>query len=68
MIHLSAKVQALEKLNKTDHRDVQIQKEEFNREPISELYYKNRDEQSKEQSYRNCQMAEALLLLTRLLC
>ena len=53
MIHLSAKVQALEKLNKTDHRDVQIQKEEFNREPISELYYKNRDEQSKEQSYRN---------------
>ena len=68
MIYLSAKVQALEKLNKTDHRDVQIQTEEFNREPISELYYKNRDEQSKEQSYRNCQMAEALLLLTRLLC
>ena len=31
---LTAKIQVLEKLNKTDHRDIQIQTEEFNGETI----------------------------------
>ena len=47
LVNLSAKMQALETLNKTDHRDTQIQTEECNGEPISALYYKNREEQSK---------------------
>ena len=38
-----AKIQALEKVNKTDHRDIQIQTEEFKGEPISALHYKVRE-------------------------
>ena len=41
VVNLSAKTQALEKLNKTHHRDIQIQTEEFNREPTSAFRYKN---------------------------
>ena len=41
LVNLSARIQALEKSNKTDHRDIQIQTEEFNGEPISALHYKN---------------------------
>ena len=44
---MSAKIQALEKLIKTDHRDIQIQIEEFKGEPISALHYKVREEQPK---------------------
>ena len=44
---LTAKIQALEKHNKTDHRYIQIQSEEFNGEPISALHYKVREEQPK---------------------
>ena len=40
---LTAKIQTLEKLSKTDHRDIQT--EEFNGEPISALHY--REEQPK---------------------
>ena len=35
----------LRKLNKADHRDSQIQTEEFNGEPISALHYKFREGQ-----------------------
>ena len=44
LVNLSAKIQALEKLNKTDHRDIHIQTEELNGELISALHYKNREE------------------------
>ena len=44
LINLRAKIQALGRLNKTDHRDIQIQAEEFNGEPISALHYKDREE------------------------
>ena len=44
---MTNKIQALEKLNKTDHRDIQIQTKEFNGEPISALHYKVREEQTK---------------------
>ena len=44
LINKSAKIQALEKLNKADPRDIQIQTEGFNGEPISALHYKNREE------------------------
>ena len=47
LVNLSAKEQALEKSNKTDQRDIHIRTEEFNAEPISELHYKNREEQPK---------------------
>ena len=47
LVNLSAKIQALEKPSKADHRDIQIQTEEFNGEPISALHYKNREEQPK---------------------
>ena len=40
---MCAKIQALEKVNKTDHRDIQIQTEEFKGEPISALHYKVRE-------------------------
>lgn len=36
LVNLSAKIVSLATPNKTDQRDIQIQKEEFNREPISE--------------------------------
>ena len=39
---MSAKIQALEKLIETDHRDIQIQTEEFNIEPVSVLCHKIR--------------------------
>ena len=42
---MSAKIQPLEKPIKTDHRHIQIQTEEFKREPISALYFKVRGEQ-----------------------
>ena len=45
---MSAKIQALEKLIKTDHRDIQIQTEEFKGEPILALHYKVREEQPKD--------------------
>ena len=44
LINMSAKIQVLEKLNKTDHRDIQIQTEEFKGKPISVLHYKVRKE------------------------
>ena len=44
---MSAKIQALEKLNKTDHRDTQFQTEEFKGEPIPALHYKVREKQPK---------------------
>ena len=37
---MTIKIQVLEKLNKRDHRDIQIQTEEFNEEPISAFHYK----------------------------
>lgn len=40
---LTAKIYALEKFNKTYHRDSQIQIEEFNKEPILALHYKERN-------------------------
>ena len=43
----SVKVQGLEKLIKTDPRDIQNQTEEFKVEPISVLHYKVREKQSK---------------------
>ena len=43
LLNLSAKIQDLEKLSKTDHRDTQIQTEEFNGEPVSVLHCKNRE-------------------------
>ena len=39
---MSAKVHTLEKHNKTDHRDIQLQTEEISVEPISALHYKDR--------------------------
>ena len=45
LFNLSAKIQAWEKPNRTDHRDSQIQTEEFNGEPISVLHCKHRKEQ-----------------------
>ena len=47
LVNLSAKIQALEKHNKTDHKDIQIHTEKFDREPMSPLHYKNREEQPK---------------------
>ena len=47
LVDMSAKIQALEKHIKTDHRDTQVQREEFNEEPISALYFKVREEQPK---------------------
>ena len=47
LVNLSVKIQALEKLNKTDHRAIQIQTEKFKGEPILALHYKNREEQPK---------------------
>ena len=44
---MSIKIQPLEKLIKTDHRDIQIQTEKFKREPISAFYSKVRGEQPK---------------------
>ena len=48
---MSAKIQALEKLIKTDHRDIQIQTEEFKGEPMPALHYKVREEQEVMVSY-----------------
>ena len=47
LINLSAKIQAIEKSNKTGHREIQAHTEEFNGEPVLSLHYKNREEQSK---------------------
>ena len=44
---MDAKIQTLEKLNKTDHRDIQMKTVEFKGEPISVLHYKVRKEQPK---------------------
>lgn len=44
---MSAKIQVLEKLNKLDHRDIQIQTEKNNVEPISALHCKVREEMLK---------------------
>lgn len=44
---MSAKIQALKKFNKTDHRDIWISTEEFKGEQILALHYKVREEQSK---------------------
>lgn len=44
---MSAKMQALEKLIKTDHKVIWIQTDEFKKEPISVLHYKVREEQPK---------------------
>lgn len=38
LVDLSTKMWALENLIKIDHRDIQIQPEEFNREPTSALH------------------------------
>ena len=38
LVDMSAKIQTLEKLIKTDHRDTQIQTEEFKGEPVSALH------------------------------
>ena len=46
LFDLTAKIQTLEKLNKTDHRDIQINPEEFNGEPISVLHSMVREEQT----------------------
>ena len=40
-------IQVLEKLHKTDHRDIQIQTEDCNGAPISTLNYKNGGEHLK---------------------
>ena len=45
--NLRVKIQVLGKLNKANHRHVQIQTKEFDGEQISGLHYKNRVEQSK---------------------
>ena len=45
---MSAKIQALEKLIKTDHRDIQIQPEIFKGGLISALPYKVREKQTKD--------------------
>ena len=45
---MSAKIQALEKLNKTDHRHIQIQTEIFKGGLISALPYKVREKQTKD--------------------
>ena len=47
VVNLSTKNQTVEKFNEIDYRDIQIQTEEFNEEPISALHYKNREEQNK---------------------
>ncbi|ERE68271.1 GRB2-associated-binding protein 2 [Cricetulus griseus] len=39
LVDMSAKIQALEKLIKADHRDIQTQTEEFNGKPNSALHY-----------------------------
>lgn len=44
---LTAKIQALQKLNKTDDTDIQIQTGEFNEKSISALHYQVREEQNK---------------------
>ena len=44
---MSDKIQSSEKLTETDQRDTRIQAEEFNRQPISALHYKVREEWSK---------------------
>ena len=44
---MSAKMQVLEKLIRTDHRDIQIQTEEFKGELTSALHYMVREKQSK---------------------
>ena len=40
---MSAKIQVLEKLIKTDCENIQIQAEEFKGEPVSVLYYNVRN-------------------------
>lgn len=40
-------MEALEKLTKADHRDIQIQSEEFNGEPSLLMHYKFKEDQSK---------------------
>ena len=47
LVDPSAKIQSLEKSNKADHRDVQIQTEKFDEEPISALYYRKRKKEPK---------------------
>ena len=44
---MSVKIQVLQKLHKTDHKDIQTQTDEFNVEPISALHYEVRDKQPK---------------------
>lgn len=45
LFNLSAKMQTLEKSNKTDDREIHTQTEELNGEPISVLHCKIREEQ-----------------------
>ena len=47
LVNLSAKIQSLEKPNKTDQRNTQFQTEELNGEPISVSRFKVREEQPK---------------------
>ena len=51
---MSAKIQALEKLIKTDCRDIKIQAEEFKGEPMPALHYKVREEEEVMVSYGMC--------------
>lgn len=44
---MSSKIQAFEKHNKADDRDIQIQREEYEEKPISALHYNIREEQPK---------------------
>ena len=44
---MRARIQVLEKVNKTDQRDIQIHTEEFNEGPISVLNYKDREQRPK---------------------
>lgn len=44
LVNLSAKTQDTKKVNKTDHRDIQTQTEEYDGEPILALPYKGIEE------------------------
>lgn len=40
LVEISVKIQALEKLSKTNHRNIQIQTDGYKGEPISVLHFK----------------------------
>lgn len=43
LVDMNAKIQALERLTKTDQRDIQIHTEKFKGEQISSWHYKARE-------------------------